>query len=206
MKPARIEALADGIFAIVMTILVLELRVPTSENVGQELLLLMPKFLAFVISFTIVAIYWTSHHIQFTKIKSSDFNHLWLNVGFLMAVCLIPFSTALLGEHPFNQTAQFFYAINLVACSLVMYRTWNYAIFNNRLTGDTPISDELRYNARQKMLMPSLIYLVALALSYYSTTMSLMLFVLGPIIYFIPVTTRAWEIIADPLGRAGLNK
>ncbi len=206
MKPSRIEALADGIFAIVMTILILEIKVPIGEDIGPALLALWPKFLSFVISFVIVSIYWTSHHIQFSKIKSSNFSHLWLNIFFMLAVCVIPFSTGLLGEHPHNQVAQIFYGLNLIMCGVIMFRSWNYAIANDRLVEAGTVSQELRYNAQQKMLLPPFVYLIAIIASFFNTNLSLALFVLGPIIYFIPVTTRTWEIVADPFGKANLNQ
>src|SRR5919204_959877 len=99
----RIEALTDGIFAVVMTILVLDISVPQISShstvgggvaVGTELLKrlfdLWPKILSFGISFVILAIYWMAHHRQFHYIKYSNRDLIWINIMFLMATCLLP--------------------------------------------------------------------------------------------------------------------
>lgn len=209
MKPARIEALSDGIFAIVMTLLVLELHVPTVEvyqagTVSSELLqalgLLWPKFLSFVVSFILIGIYWTGHHIQFGFVKKANFNFIWLNMLFLLLISVIPFSTALLGEYPFAQISIIIYGLNLISAGLLLYGNWRYARTRD-LIDASAISSELRRNARQKILLPPFMYFMAILASFVNTKVSLVLFILGPIVYFIPVTTRLWDTITDPLGR-----
>lgn len=210
MKPSRIEALSDGIFAIVMTLLVLDLKVPALESMEllshsdllwQHLSALWPKFIAFIMSFIVIAIYWSSHHIQFTKITTSDINHMWLNTVFLLFVSLIPFSSALLGEYPFQQAAQSIYGLNLILCGTMMFASWAYAVREERLVESGSVSAELRLNARNKILLPPTLYLIGILLSLINTKISLIFFVLGPIIYFIPVTTHVWEFITDPFGK-----
>ncbi len=198
MKPGRIEALSDGIFAIVMTLLVLELKVPLhSLSLSRDLLDLWPKVLAFVISFAILGIYWTSHHIQFIFIKKSNFNHMWLNMIFLLFVCLVPFSAALLGEYPLAQLPQIIYGLNLVACALSAYIQWYYARRKD-LVEHERISDELIRNARHKMLLPALLYMLGVLVSFRNPSLSLLFFALGPVIYFIPVDSRLWSVVTNP--------
>ncbi len=204
MKPARIEALSDGIFAIVMTLLVLELRVPAAEvstDLAHSLALLWPKFISFIISFLILGIYWGGHHIQFGFVKRANFNFMWINIIFLLFVSLIPFSTALIGEHPYEQIALVIYGINLIICALILYASWRYAR-KNALIESREISEELRRNARHKMLLPPTLYFIAILLSFIDTRLSLALFVAGPLIYFIPVSTRVWNALTDPLSRS----
>jgi uncharacterized membrane protein len=208
MKLARIEALSDGIFAIVMTLLILEIKVPALHghdvaHLSQELFALWPKFISFIVSFVVIGVYWTSHHIQFSYLKRTDFNHIWRNIATLFFISLIPFSAALLGEYPFEQMAQAFYALNLIFTALSLYRAWVYAIADNRLADPGDISAELRKNARHKMLLPALIYSVAILLSFIDTRVSLALFVLGPAIYFIPVDSRLWGKISKPVATGG---
>lgn len=204
MKPSRIEALSDGIFAIVMTLLVLELKVPvaeTSYDLIEGLATLWPKFVSFIISFLILGIYWGGHHIQFGFVKRANFNFMWLNIIFLLSISLIPFSTALLGEHPYEQIALITYGINLIICALLLYANWKYAQRHN-LVDTAEISAELRRNARHKILLPPTLYFIAIVLSFVNTRLSLLLFIAGPLIYFIPVSTRIWNAITDPFSKA----
>ncbi len=105
LKPNRMEALSDGVFAIVMTLLVIELSVPlisklkAAEELGGMLTEMWPKFLAFAVSFLVLGILWSIHHFQFHFIKRSNGMFTWINILFLLSVALIPFSTALIGEY-----------------------------------------------------------------------------------------------------------
>ncbi len=198
MNSARIEALSDGIFAIVMTLLVLELRVdPHTFLFWDDLVALWPKLLAFLVSFIVLAIYWTSHHIQFTFIKRSNFNYTWWNIVFLLFVSLVPFSAALLGEYPLEQPAQVVYAANLIFCAGVLYSSWHYARRKD-LAENERISEELIRNARHKMLLPVVFYILAILASFGNAGLSLFFLALGPVIYFIPVGSRLWDIVTNP--------
>jgi uncharacterized membrane protein len=208
MKTTRIEALIDAVFAIVMTILVLDLKVPilshdliTSASLNSALIDLWPRFLAFTISFIIIATYWNSHHIQSTKIKESNITYVWLTMIFLFFVCLIPFSAAFIGEYPNGQIAQIFYGTNLIICGLGLYAVWSYAIANGRLIEPGSVSRELQFNAKNKVLLPPILYLIGIIVSFFDTEISLIFFALGPLVYFIPVNTRTWEFLTDPLNR-----
>jgi uncharacterized membrane protein len=108
LSKSRIETLTDGIFAVAMTLLVLNISVPqisshSADIVGTELLKrlfdLWPKILSYAISFLILAIYWSGHHRQFHYIKHSDRVLVWINIMFLMFISILPFSTSLLGEY-----------------------------------------------------------------------------------------------------------
>jgi uncharacterized membrane protein len=194
-----------------MTILVLELKVPVLEgseqlaNLGPALFALWPKFLAFIISFVVIATYWNSHQIQSTKVKESDIPHIWMNIFFLLFICLVPFSAALIGEYPYNQTAQFFYGTNLIICGLSLFTIWNYAITDSRLIEEGSVSRELRFNAKNKVLLPPTFYLLGIIISFFNTHWTLVCFALGPIIYFIPATSRTWKILTDPFNKHRRN-
>src|ERR1700737_1299223 len=101
----RIEALTDGVFAVAMTLLVLDIKVPelpqpmATDELLRQLLALWPKFLSYVISFVILGVYWVGHHVQLSFIRRADRPLLWINILFLLWVALVPFSTALLGEY-----------------------------------------------------------------------------------------------------------
>ncbi|MEO6588010.1 MAG: TMEM175 family protein, partial [Pyrinomonadaceae bacterium] len=111
----RIEQFSDGVFAIVITLLVLTLQVPKIENeksvfdVLNALFQLLPKFLGFVMSFFFVAVFWVAHHQFFHTLNLSTRTLLWLNNLFLFFITFIPFPTALLGEYPDNIASVIFF-------------------------------------------------------------------------------------------------
>src|SRR3712207_227979 len=105
----RIVNSTDGVFAIVITLLILTIQVPeippalVAQELPSRLLALAPKFLSYVISFLVVAIYWMAHHSIFRPIKGYDRRLLWLNFLFLMMISFLPFPTSLLGEYREHQ-------------------------------------------------------------------------------------------------------
>ncbi len=116
----RIEAFSDGVFAVAITLLVLNLQVPqlAASVVSRELLPklfeLWPKLLIYVLSFVIVGIYWVAHHNTFNYIKRSDRFLLWLNLLLLLCIVFIPFPTALIGQYPEQQISVVIYGGTLV--------------------------------------------------------------------------------------------
>lgn len=121
----RVEALTDGIFAVAMTLLVIELKVPdphllhSQHDLAQALADLTPKALSWVISFFVLAVFWISHHRLFHYVRHVDTGLLWRNIYQLAFVSLMPFSAALLGEFADTQIAQVAYNGNMVALGLL---------------------------------------------------------------------------------------
>jgi uncharacterized membrane protein len=119
----RLEAFSDGVFAVAITLLVLNLQVPQIAVVSElvpKLGALWPKLLSYALSFVIVGIYWVAHHNTFHYIKRSDRNLLWLNILLMMRIVFIPFPTALLGQYPEQQVSVIIYAGTLVITGLVL--------------------------------------------------------------------------------------
>lgn len=106
MSKDRVESFSDGVFAIVMTLLVLELHVPEiadRASFGQyaaAMTPLIPKFVSFVLSFVMASIYWVNHHYFFRHLRSVPLGLVWLNNLFLLSICFLPFPTAFLGDRP----------------------------------------------------------------------------------------------------------
>jgi uncharacterized membrane protein len=144
----RLAALTDGVFAIVMTLLVLEIGVPEiapsslHAELPQRLLELWPKLLSYIISFIILGMFWHLHHLAFHYIKRSDNGLIWTNILFLMFVALIPFSTSLFGSYGKEQLPLVIYAINIILVSVTRYIMWAYATGKYRLV-DRDISPRL---------------------------------------------------------------
>jgi uncharacterized membrane protein len=144
----RLAALTDGVFAIVMTLLVLEIGVPEiaqsslHTELPRRLLELWPKVLSYGISFIILGMFWYLHHQSFHYIRRSDNGLMWLNILFLMFVALIPFSTALFGSYGTEQPPLIIYASNLFLVGVLRFILWTYAIGKHRLV-DRDISPRL---------------------------------------------------------------
>ncbi len=131
-SPKRLEALADGVFTVAMTIMVLELTVPViTFNSDREIILqlisMWPKFISYVLSFLVLGVYWIIHHKIFDIIKRYTSTLAWLNILFLMIVALIPFTTSLLGKYFLETTTTFIYGIQLLLMFILGYSLYSYA-------------------------------------------------------------------------------
>jgi uncharacterized membrane protein len=142
----RLEAFSDGVFAIVITLLILEIKVPVlvGDNIhlGRALLELWPKYASYIMSFIVVGVYWVAHHNKFHFIKQTDRVLLWINIFFLMSVAVIPFPAALIGEYLFNSTAILVYGGVQVITGALNTLMWWYATHNHRLV-DISMSEEM---------------------------------------------------------------
>src|SRR5262249_33350571 len=140
----RTEALADGVFAIAMTLLVLELAVPvntaiqTEAELWQLLVSLLPKFTAYFLSFMTLGIFWTAHATEYTFIIKSDRHLSWLSLFFLLCVTLVPFTTAFLSNYITFKLAVGLYWLNLLLLGASLYFHWRYAYRNDFLAPELP--------------------------------------------------------------------
>lgn len=195
----RIEALHDGVFAIVMTLLVLELKIPEhSVNVSEYLLEQWPIMLAYIASFTVLGIYWIGQHLQFNFIEYADRVFLWLNMLFLFLVSLLPFTTGILGRQFDQQPAVLLYGANLVAIGVVAYIAWSYAAYHHRLV-DHATPDKVITDVKRRILFAPIICLIAMTVSFVSIPLSLILFLIIPPFYIVPGRVdRFWKREAVP--------
>ena len=189
LSTQRIQSFSDGVFAIVITLLIMDLKVPQSAGetavvLAGHLFELWPKLLSYVLSFLVVGVYWVAHHHVFYYICRVDRISLWLNIFFLMSVAFVPFPTALLGEYSGNQLAVIIYGVNVMVTRLLLLALWLHAATNHRL-----IDPELAPLAIRRLtlliLVPVGIYLLAIALSFLSTQVSLVLYFLVPVVFSI---------------------
>lgn len=191
LTKSRIETLCDGVFAIAMTLLIFNIKVPSlspppaGSSLTRALFGLWPQFLVYAISFIMLGVYWVGHHNQFHYIRRTDRVLLWVNVLFLMFVALVPFSTALLGEYPAEQVAVVFYAVNLMLVGLTLYAQWWYATSGHHLV-DADLDLVLVRLAKRRVLMGPVILLVAVAGSFVSTKVSILIYALIPVFYILP--------------------
>jgi len=189
----RLENLADGVFSIAMTLLVLDLRIPqlpssiSDEQLGASLATLLPNFLSFILSFLLLAIYWIGHHIQFSFIRRTDRTHQWLNMLFLFLIVLVPFSAAMLGRFGSHRLAVVWYGGNIAAAALALQLHWWYATRNRRLV-DPALTDAIVRRLSARLLLSIIVYPIAMVIAFFSTTTSLIIYIVVPLLYVVPVS------------------
>lgn len=131
----RLILFSDAVFAIAITLLIIEIKVPelhgeelTEQHLLQKLAHLIPKFIGFIISFVIIGLYWTIHHRLFGFVKNFNGGLLWLNIFFLMAIVLMPFTTALYSEYALQNVVSpvIIYACNLIFIGIMNFSLWRY--------------------------------------------------------------------------------
>ena len=139
----RLEALTDGVFAIIMTILVFNISVPelilfaegdhASERLSTRFADLWPDFLAYVINFSTLGAFWVAHHRIFRWIVYVDRPLIWINISFLMIIGLVPFSTTLLTQYMDSQNSIFAFSFNAILAGLLIYAIYYYVKRNPEL-------------------------------------------------------------------------
>lgn len=176
-ETARVEA-SDGVFAIAITLLILEIKVPNvgSGDLGEQLLRQWPSYLSFFISFAYVGIMWINHHRLFTHIRKSDDVLLVLNLLLLLGVTVVPFPTSVLAAHlghPGARTALIFYNTVYLVIAVLFNVLLRYAASNNgRLLAPDVDREVVEKMARQYAVGP-LLYLLCIVLAWYGVTASL---------------------------------
>jgi uncharacterized membrane protein len=187
-ETARIEAFSDGVFAIAITLLILEIKIPAtgSGNLSLQLLRQWPSYFAFVFSFAFIGIMWINHHRLFTHIKRSDNTLLFLNLLLLLGVCAVPFPTAVLAQHlgqSDQRAAAILYHGTYFFIALFFNILWRYAIRNSLGTEvDTVAANKI---AAQYAVGP-LFYLVCIALTWVNVAVSLLLNVGLAVFFALP--------------------
>jgi uncharacterized membrane protein len=178
----RLEAFSDGVIAIIITIMVLELRAPASAG-AADLLALWPVFLSYVLSFTIVAIYWINHHQVLGLARRVDARLLWANTNLLFWMSLMPFTTAWLGETDAAPVPTFAYATVATLCAGSFYLLRASAA---RQRVDEPGFQVINQTMIRKNLLALGIYLAAMATAPVFPLVALLLCAMPALMYFLP--------------------
>jgi uncharacterized membrane protein len=174
LTAVRVEALTDAVFAIVMTLLVLELHIPVADSpqaLVNGLLEPLPKLVGFLLSFLVLGVYWVGQHNTFAIVRRVDRAFLWINIVYLMLISLVPFTTALLGSYPREPVAFVIYNVHLLVIGVVLMLHLDYATRNHRLMHDGVDPQRIRL-ARGRMLFALIGFVAALVASFLSTTVS----------------------------------
>jgi uncharacterized membrane protein len=192
----RIEAFSDAVFAIAITLLIIEIGVPHLEEeppgttLPQALVGLWPSFLAYVISFLQIGVIWANHHNRFRFIERSDHVLLFLNILFLMCVAFIPFPTALLAEYldgsaAERETAGAIYAGTLAVTAVFFTLLWLYATVNRRLV-NRDLDPYLLRTMTRRYLLGMVAYLFVFLLAFVNVAASLALIVALALLFVLP--------------------
>lgn len=191
MPTSRIEAFSDGVFAIIVTLLVLEIHVPQVQGqdisavLERSLLAMAPKFLSYILSFVIVCIWWVAHHHLFHILKRSDRGLLWLNSLFLLWLAFIPFPTALMGDFPGVRLAVMCYGA-VTTLAGVSFCLMRYYVFYVGKLVDERIDRRLLKLAMMRSVMNPVLHCIAVLLAFVDTRLSIALYIILPLMFFLP--------------------
>ena len=178
MKTTRLEAFSDGVFAVAITLLVLELHIPTGDHLWHQLKEEWPSFAAFFVSFWVIGIIWVNHHGLLDHLKRTDRPVLYLNLLVLMTVVFIPFSTALMAEHlksgADERVAAVVYALAFLAMGIAFNVFWTYIVKHRRELGVEIPDEEIRHMSVGFMI-GSPMYVVAVAMAFISPAVVLII-------------------------------
>ena len=198
--PDRLVVLTDGVIAIIITILVLDIRVPelgSGQSLAESLTEVRPTFVSFVISFLLVGMFWTLHRQTFNQVRYIDHNAIWLNLLFLLFLSLVPFASSTLGEYSTEPMALHLYGVVLIAASLLRIALNAYFQTHPGLLWQKSSKDSRRLIGITTSA-PIVVYLLAMVAANWSTTLSLVLYFSIPLLYFAAVAL----INADPRTKA----
>jgi uncharacterized membrane protein len=159
---SRVEAFSDGVMAIIITIMVLELKAPEDPD-PAALWRLWPTFIAYLLSYVYVAIYWVNHHRLFGHARRVTSRMLWANIALLFTLSLVPFSTAYLGEHHFHRDGTILYLISLLLPALA-YAGLQAAIMET--ASCSPADRRYLEATRRKGLAAAFVYMAGIAISF----------------------------------------
>ncbi|MDQ2752709.1 MAG: TMEM175 family protein [Bacteroidota bacterium] len=212
ISTARLETFSDCVIAIIITIMILELRLPnldkhtaSATQILAYLHSLLPYFITYAFSYMMIGIFWTNHHHMFFLLETTDETLLWQNFLFMFMLSLIPFATALVGTNPFIPLSPAIYGLVMLLTtgSFVLMR--NYSIQHGLVHKDK--NRDLRrkiykvsLRARTKGIIGALVYLASIPLAYVNIYIAYALFVIPALIFFVPEGIDSEKLAADVSG------
>jgi uncharacterized membrane protein len=182
MGTGRLEAFSDGVIAVIITIMVLELKLPR-DTTEIALLPLLPQFLSYLLSFVVVAIMWVNHHHMLHAARHADARLLWSNNVLLFWMSLVPFVTAFMGNNPHDPRAVAFYGVVLTLCSL-SFTLLRWAIMQHYR--DDPEMYKYHLRTALKNVSSLILYGASIPLAFWDVRASFAIFVFVALSYFLP--------------------
>lgn len=199
---SRVEAFSDGIFAIIITLLILEIKVPeihehqSITELTEKLAHLLPKFIAWVISFLTVAVVWVNHHRIFESIKHINHTVFWLNANLLLWISFIPFPTALMGDYPENKLAVSFFGLSslMMGVAFLLFRLYMWK--HPEITNDFS-KEELWIGVRNVLIFGPFIYLTRAATAWLHPYIAFVCYAFITIYFIFPSSTALKQPAAE---------
>ena len=193
----RLEAFSDGVIVIVITIMILELKLPdinresNTQDVLNQLHHIVPYFISYVFSFMMVAILWTNHHHMFHLLEKADEHLLWQNFIFLFLMSLIPLVTYIIGSSPFLSISPAIYAFVMFLTMLSFATMQHYSLRKGLLHKDSnkEMTREIytvSAKAKTKAITAAIIYFFSIPLAFFNIYIAYCCFIIPPVLFFIP--------------------
>jgi uncharacterized membrane protein len=182
MNKNRLESFSDGVIAIIITIMVLEIKTPHDTS-WHALIEQLPVFFSYLLSFVFIGIYWGNHHHMISVVSHINAAIIWSNMNLLFWLSLVPFATGWMGENQFAQNTVVLYAILLLVCGL------SFTILQicvERVTKNNPKLVQAFAQIMQKGIFSVICYSMAIVLAYYNTLFSAILFCIVAVRWLIP--------------------
>jgi uncharacterized membrane protein len=186
---SRLAALSDGVFAVAMTLLVLDLRAPAVNAIHSDydlwlaLIALAPRLIMFVMSFMTLGIFWVGQQTQLNHLERSDRGLSWIHIAFLFGVSILPFATTLLAEFPQYRVALLAYWLNIFFLGAVLYISWVCAVGKGLVMNDIP--DEISKSIKHRIIVAQALYAFGALLCLVNTYWSIAVFVIVQLNYAV---------------------
>ncbi len=181
MTKNRLEAFSDGVLAIIITIMILEIKVPEGSSF-HDLYAVLPSFLSYLLSFIFVGIYWNNHHHLIHAVNSVNGATLWANLHLLFWLSIIPFATNWMADNHFSKAPVALYGFMLLMCAIAY--TILVQVLLHHLGRDSVLAKALGNDVKGWWSL--LLYIIAIAFTFFNSNISLALYVLVALIWLIP--------------------
>jgi len=199
MAKGRIEALTDGIMAVAMTILVLDLKFDGTEAISADdhlvrhLLEIERTFTVYLVSFVVLGMYWIAHHLQFHYVRRIDRGLMWINLAFMLLVTVVPFTTSVMIDYENLLVPVVMYGANQLLLSAMLLANINY-IGRRPALCEPALTPQVAGAIRRRLLLFSAVPALSMVVALFSTRAALYLYVLMAVVHFFPrlpgATTR----------------
>lgn len=194
IDPSRIQDLTDGIFAFSMTLLIVSVTIPdptgkvNEQFLSSTLLGMVPTFLTFILSFVLIAIFWTVHHKQFQSIKRSNDTLVWINIAMMLLVVFIPFTTDLVDDFGYLKVANSVFNLNIFLIGVMFYIQYTYSassgLFDERIS-----QGHITHYKRQNSVI-AIVALSAMIVGLFWPSLSTYFYLLIPVLLIYIAKTR----------------